>query len=310
MHNKQTSVGKLFLSVSIIGALFVLTEIVLRSLNQSICSAVGCQLVARYARFGDISILLMGFFIFSLLSAFAVMSIYFNKPAFGNYINLVLVVSLACEGFFTGFQAFRVHTPCIFCLIVSGLLVTLGLLRFLQGEKEIIAGFAAMAGVFSLCFLILPVESTGRIERQPAVPTVGQPAPEFDFTLFNGQKIALKDFRGKPVVINFWSSGCPHCQREAPVLEAIYEKYRKRGLVIIGVSVSQDQEQPARDFAQRYKLTFPVGHDDSGELTSLYVVQTAPTISFVDRAGNLLEWHVGELTEAAFLQRIEDLLAS
>lgn len=196
MRDKQTLVSKLFLSVSIIGALFVLTEMILRSFSQSICSAVGCQLVARYARFGDISILLAGFLIFSLLTTFAVMSLYFNKPAFGKYINLILIVSLACEGFFTGFQAFRIYMPCFFCLTVFGLLVTLGLLRFLQGEKEIIAGFAAMAGVFSLCYLILPVESTARIGGQPAVPTVGQPAPEFDLTLFSGQKDALKDFRG------------------------------------------------------------------------------------------------------------------
>jgi cytochrome oxidase Cu insertion factor (SCO1/SenC/PrrC family) len=69
------------------------------------------------------------------------------------------------------------------------------------------AGFAAMAGVFSLCYLILPVESTVRIEGHPAVPTVGQLAPEFDLTLFSGQTVALKDFLGKLVVIIFWSSG-------------------------------------------------------------------------------------------------------
>ena len=207
MQDKQPLVSKLFLIVSIVGALFVLTEMVLRSFSQSICSAVGCQLVARYARFGDISILLMGFLIFTLLIAFAIMSVKFNKPAFGKYINLILIVSLACEGFFTGFQAFRVNMPCMFCLTVFGLLVILGLLRLLQGEKEIIAGFAAMAGVFSLCYLILPVENPAKIDGQPAAPIVGQPAPEFDLTLFSGQKIALKDFRGKSLVINFWSSG-------------------------------------------------------------------------------------------------------
>jgi peroxiredoxin len=64
-----------------------------------------------------------------------------------------------------------------------------------------------MAGVFSLCYLILPVESTVQVEGHPAVPTVGQSAPEFDLTLFSGQKVALKDFLGKVVVIIFWSSG-------------------------------------------------------------------------------------------------------
>ena len=97
--------------------------------------------------------------------------------------------------------------PCIFCLVVFGLLTTLGLLRLLQGEREIIAGFAAMAGVFSLCYLILPVENTIGTNGRPVVPIVGQPAPDFNLILFSGQKVALKDFRGKSVVINFWASG-------------------------------------------------------------------------------------------------------
>mgnify|MGYP001160587845 CR=1 FL=1 len=93
-------------------------------------------------------------------------------------------------------------------------------------------------------------------------------------------------------------------------MEAVYEKYRKQGLVIIGVNVTQDQEPPARAFVERYKLTFPVGHDTSGKITSLYVVQAAPMICFIDKAGRLVECHVGELNEAAFRQRIDDLLAS
>ena len=207
MQDPQTLVDKLFLIISIVGTLFVLTEMALRYFSKSVCSAVGCKLVARYARFGDISILLIGLLTFSLLIACTIMSSYFNKTAFGEYINLILIVSLACEGHFTGFQAFRIHMPCKFCLTVFGFIFTLGLLRVLQGEREIITGFAAMAGVFSLCYLILPVESTVQVEGHPAVPTVGQPAPEFDLTLFSGQTVALKDFLGKLVVIIFWSSG-------------------------------------------------------------------------------------------------------
>ena len=69
--------------------------------------------------------------------------------------------------------------------------------------------------------------------------SVGQPAPDFNLTLFSREKVSLKSFRGNAVIINFWHSMCTHCQREAPVLVAAYEKYRKRGLVIIGVNVSR-----------------------------------------------------------------------
>lgn len=141
------------------GALFILMEMILRSFGRSICANVGCKVVAHSARFGEISILLVGFLVFSLLIVFAIMSRYFYKSVLEKYINFTLIVSLACEGFFTGYQAFRVYTPCIFCLIVFGSLVTLGLLRLLSKEQEVIVGFAAMAAVFSLFYLILPAES-------------------------------------------------------------------------------------------------------------------------------------------------------
>jgi hypothetical protein len=159
MRDRQKIIDKLFLGVSMAGAIFILTEMILQSFGRSICANVGCKVVAHSARFGDISILLVGLLTFSLLIVFAIMSRYFYRPVSEKYINFTLIVSLACEGFFTGYQAFRVYTPCIFCLIVFGLLVTLGLLRLLSKEQEVIVGFVAMAAVFSLFYLILPAEN-------------------------------------------------------------------------------------------------------------------------------------------------------
>jgi len=144
----------------------------------------------------------------------------------------------------------------------------------------------------------------------PAELSIGRPAPDFNLTLFSGKKVSLKSFHGNAVIINFWHSMCAHCQREAPILEAAYEKYRKRGLVIIGVNVSEDEEQFARDFVEKYKLTFPIGRD-TGDISRRYAVKAVPIMStmiFIDRAGKLVERYVGELTEEEFLQRIEDLL--
>ncbi len=93
-------------------------------------------------------------------------------------------------------------------------------------------------------------------------------------------------------------------------MQAVYDKYRKQGLVIIGVNVTQDQEPPARTFVERYKLTFPVGHD-TGDISLLYAVKAMPIMStkiFIDKAGNLVEQCSGELTQEEFLRRIEDLL--
>jgi cytochrome c biogenesis protein CcmG, thiol:disulfide interchange protein DsbE len=142
---------------------------------------------------------------------------------------------------------------------------------------------------------------------QPSELSIGQPAPDFDLTLFNGKKISLASLRGKSVIINFWHSMCRHCQQEAPILETAYETYRKRGLVIIGLNISQNDETLARDFVKKYKLKFPVGHD-TGEIGLLYGFKALPLMIFVDRAGNLVERNTRELTREELRQRIENLL--
>ena len=78
--------------------------------------------------------------------------------------------------------------------------------------------------------------------------------------------------------------------------------------MILGVNIVTDQEQPARDFVKRYKLTYPVGRDVSGTIGSLYAVTGTPTVIFVDKAGRLVERHVGAMSEEEFLRRIENLL--
>jgi len=91
-------------------------------------------------------------------------------------------------------------------------------------------------------------------------------------------------------------------------LATLYKTYRGRGLEILGVNTFNDQEEAARDFVKRYELTFIIGRDVSGAIGGHYSVTGTPTVIFVDKAGLLVERHVGGMTEAEFRQRIEDLL--
>jgi len=155
MPERKKICGKIFLWVSIASALLVLIEIIMQFFGKSICFSEGCRLTAQSARFGDFSILLSGFLLFSLLAILSFVSRY-DHSSVERLIRFILIVALAGEGFFMGYLAFRIHTVCIFCVIVFGLLMTLSILRLLAGEKEVIAGFAALLAVFSLQYLILP----------------------------------------------------------------------------------------------------------------------------------------------------------
>jgi hypothetical protein len=159
MRDRQSFLSKIFTAVSIAGVLLVLAEMVMQYAGSSICPTEGCKVIAASARFGDFPILLIGLSAFSALAVLSLVARPGNRPVLDRTIDLVLVVSLACEGFFTGYQAFRLFTPCIFCLIVFGFLVVLALLRLAAGKKDVIAGFAALLAVFSLFYLVLPAQN-------------------------------------------------------------------------------------------------------------------------------------------------------
>ena len=160
MQERKQIYSKAFLAVSSLATLFVITEIVMQLFGKSLCYTEGCKLVSQQVRFGDISILLIGLSTFSLLTFFSAQSLYRGRKNYENYSNILLVASLAAEGFFAGYQAFSIHRACLLCLIIFSLIVILGILRLLSGEREMLAGFAALAAVFCMLYLILPVART------------------------------------------------------------------------------------------------------------------------------------------------------
>ena len=163
MQDRQERAGKTFLGVSMVGVLFVLTELILQAFGTSICHTSGCKTVAQHARFGDVSILIIGLALLSSLAALSFGSLYRGRQGLEKHVDIILIAALAGEGYFTGYQAFSIHEPCFFCLTVFGLIVILGFLRLISGKREIVAGFAAMATVFSLLYLILPAGSSVHI---------------------------------------------------------------------------------------------------------------------------------------------------
>ena len=156
MQNRKQIAEKLFLGASSVAAVFVLTEIVMKFFGTSICVTDGCKMTAQAARFGDVSIFLIGFTTFCSIAALTVWNRNIRKPEIERLINLILIVALAGEGFFMGYLAFRIHAVCLFCVTVFGFMMTLGILRMLSGERDVLAGFAALAAVFIIQYLVLP----------------------------------------------------------------------------------------------------------------------------------------------------------
>jgi cytochrome c biogenesis protein CcmG/thiol:disulfide interchange protein DsbE len=106
-----------------------------------------------------------------------------------------------------------------------------------------------------------------------------------DFTVqdMNGQTVRLADFKGHPMLINFWATWCPPCKAEIPWFVDLAAKYRDRGLVVLGVSVD-DTPEAIRAFAADYHVDYPMlvgnGHDD---LIAAYEAQMVVPVSWLIR---------------------------
>lgn len=160
---KRKIFNNLFVIVSILATIFVATEIVLNFFGRSICVTEGCKMTAQYARFGDISILLIGLAAFSSIASLSLLNRHAQRAGIERLVNLILIVALTGEGFFMGYLAFKIHTLCVFCVIVFCIMMTLGTLRVLSGEREAAAGFATLAAVFLMHYLILPAGVTAKL---------------------------------------------------------------------------------------------------------------------------------------------------
>lgn len=141
------------------------------------------------------------------------------------------------------------------------------------------------------------------VERLPWPSEAGQPAQDFAFQTFRGEQLALADFAGQSVVLNFWASWCVPCRAEMPHFERAYREYRERGVVFVGLAV-EDDPQAARQFAQLLGITYPVGLDPRNQTALRYQVAGLPTTIFITRGGTVAKRWTGPIGE----RDLEDLL--
>ncbi len=133
-------------------------------------------------------------------------------------------------------------------------------------------------------------------------------APPFTLQVYDGRPLSLEDLRGKVVVLNFWASWCyPACYEEAPVLERMWQQYRDRGLVVVGVDV-QDTEAAGRQFIDRFKLTFPNGPDPGGKISIDYGMYGVPETFVIDQQGVITFKKVGAFTDRLVAEQVAPLL--
>jgi peroxiredoxin len=127
---------------------------------------------------------------------------------------------------------------------------------------------------------------------QESRPVQGALAPVFSLPDRAGHPLDLASLRGKVVLVNFWATWCPPCLEEMPSLERLHRTLGPEGLVVIGVSVDE-QERALAPVIERYGVTFAILRDAQGEASAAYGITAFPETYLVDRSGVLRESYLG-----------------
>lgn len=133
-----------------------------------------------------------------------------------------------------------------------------------------------------------------------------QDAPDFSARLVaNADKLdgapkalELSSLRGRPVVLDFWATWCGPCQVESPIVSAIAERYKDRGLAVVGVNTS-DEDGLAEAFVRKKGLVFPVVYDEGSAIAKQYGVSSLPTLIVVSKTGKVVAIRRGITSDSA-----------
>lgn len=127
------------------------------------------------------------------------------------------------------------------------------------------------------------------------------PAPEFEFTTFDGRSESLASLRGKPVVLNFWASWCVPCRKEMPAFQQVADELGDK-IAVVGLA-SEDGEADARRFADANAIRYTLGLAPDGLADSMGVYGL-PSTFLIDADGMIVEAHFGQLPYDKLMEKL------
>lgn len=123
---------------------------------------------------------------------------------------------------------------------------------------------------------------------------IGQKPPSFSLSDLKNKEVSLTDFKGKAILIRFWTVDCLACAREMPELDKIYNTHKDKGLVIIGINVRQPQNVVKR-FAEDHHLSFPILLDTYSKTAVKYGIHGVPVSFIISKDGTVTDKIYGEI---------------
>ena len=122
---------------------------------------------------------------------------------------------------------------------------------------------------------------------------ISRTAKNFKLPSFSGDvSYQLKQFKGKPVILNFWASWCAPCRQEMPFLENVWKTHKENDLVLLGINVLDDKEE-AEDTIKEFGITYINLYDPDGDIKEKYNLLALPVTYFIDKEGSISKINYG-----------------
>ena len=146
----------------------------------------------------------------------------------------------------------------------------------------------------------------------PLIPLQGN-VPGYKLKTLAGKKISLKDYRGSPLLINFWATWCVPCRKEFPIIKEIQNKFGKDGLVVLAVNVDDTRTiSGVKSFVSAHSLDFIIPLDPNRKLFNNFRGSSLPLTLLIDASGNVIRTYSGflGLWEEDIFRQLSELVTS
>ncbi|MCK4225233.1 MAG: TlpA family protein disulfide reductase [candidate division Zixibacteria bacterium] len=155
--------------------------------------------------------------------------------------------------------------------------------------------------IISLFLLLILIQCGGN-------PHQGNPNPGFDFSLpdLDGEIHSMKDFSGRILVLNFWATWCPPCLEEVPKLNDLYDRYKNKGVQVVGIALDKDSLELVVPFVKESKIDYPILVGNTQILSNLKNFKGVPTTLLFDKKGKIQKRFDGSFD----LEQLEESLQS
>ncbi len=168
---------------------------------------------------------------------------------------------------------------------------------------------AVLAVIVLLGIVLLNRSTPINVTVQGGKASVGTMAPDFSSrTVSDGSTVRLSQYRGRPVLLNFWATWCGPCRDEMPLLQRAADVNGWRGLAVLGVNYEETNGGQLTSFLKKADVRYPAVYDPAGQIAGEYGVNVGLPVSiFIDRSGKVSFIQLGQMSNAVLQHHLQSI---